>query len=763
MAKPRVMSPSSGQTRAQVPTFSILDVLFGMGRRKLLILGSLLLGLLMGLAIIKIFSPTYVAEARVLIEDLDTPYDSANVTQQKNSETKIDERVVTSQVSVLQSDDLSRRVIETLQLGQLEEFDPMRRGLGMVSQIKIALGFADDPRNMSVEDRALKHLSDSLTVFELEKSNVIGLKYEAGDGKTAADVANALAQTYVLSTREASSGTNNRAREWLSSQIDGLRTKVSSSDAAVEKFRSAKGLFKSRESTLGNQEIAELNTQITLADAASTEAEAKAQEIRDLLATEGSVDASADVLGSSTIQRLGESQITAARRLSDLSGTYLPGHPKMVAAQRDLSNIEKQMRREALKIVESLQGQAKIAAKRAQSLRKSMDGLKVRETGSAQDDVALKELEREAKANREQLEIMLARFADSNTRQNLELQPGFARIIQVATPPANPAFPKLGPTMLLTSISGLLLGLGLAFLMEVMAQASRASAAIFEHFETEDDEQPEARYHHTARAVATSDRPIPGIEIPAAAVVPVRATAPVPAAPQPKPKPMPSVVMSLSTTPSARTAVEARDLLSTLFSGEGASQPFEQLATQLRTLNRNGALKACAVVGVGAGLEVAASSLALGRDLAQAGLKTILIDLDSQRSLIPDLMELPYAPGIAELVSGQTDFGKAIQRDAYSNLQVIRHGGSAIGIATQLAQRMESVTKTLSTIYDVVLLHVGEASPSTLNVVRGCNATLLYAPRHRQNDAAAAAATLKSSGIENVYLVHVEGPLQQAA
>lgn len=738
----------------------------GLGGRKFFILCSLLLGLLLGAAIVTVFKPTYVAEARVLIEDLDTPYDSANVTQQKTGETKIDERVITSQTAVLQSEDLARRVIESLQLGNQEEFDPMRKGLGIVSQIKIALGFKDDPRNMTVEDRALAHLTDNLTVFELVKSNVIGIKYEAGDGKTAANVANGLAQTYVLSTREVSSGSNNRARDWLESQIDGLRTKVASSDAAVEKFRSEKGLFKSRETTLGNQEIAELNSQITLADAAQTEAEAKAQEIRDLLASQGSVDASSEVLGSATIQRLRESQITAARRISDLSATYLPNHPKMIAAQRDLDNLEKQIRREALKIVESLQGQAKIAAKRAQSLRNSMDNLKVRETGSAQDEVRLKELEREAKANREQLELMLSRFADSSTRQNLDLQPGFARIIQVASTPANPSFPRLGPTMLLTSMSGLLLGLGLAFLLEVMAQATRASAVFQEQFEAEHEAPVSARYQHAARAAADSERSIPSIGFPERASEPALTPQTFAAAPPP-PKPVapaaPPIVMSLSTTPSARTAMEARNLLDILSDDGMALESFEQLSSQLRTLNLNGRLKACGVVGVGASLEVAASALALGRDLARAGLKTILIDLDAQRSLIPDLMELSFAPGMVELVSGQTDFGKAIQRDQHSNMQVIRHGGGTTPMSAQLSQRIESVTRTLSTIYDVVLLHAGEASPVTINMVRGCNAMLIYAPKHRQRDAAAAGATLRSNGIENIYLVSVEGPLQQAA
>jgi polysaccharide biosynthesis transport protein len=756
---------------ARAPTFSVLDVIFGLGRRKLLILTSLILGALLGFAIVSVFKPTYVAEARVLIDDLQTPYDSANVNNQvQRGESRIDERMITSQVTVLQSEDLFRRVIESQQLTQLEDFDPMRKGLGLLSQIKIALGFKNDPRKMTIEDRALEKMSDAVTVFGFEQSNVIGIKYEASNGKLAADVANALAQVYVLSTRETSSGSNDRAREWLSGQIEQLRGKVAASDAAVEKYRAEKGLFKSRDGTLGNQEIAELNSQITLAEAARTEAEAKAQEIRDTLATQGSVDASADVLGSATIQRLRELQVSASRRLSELSATYLPNHPKMIAAQRDVDNVEKQIRREALKIVESLQGQAKIAGKRAASLRNSLEGLKDRETISLQDEVSLKELEREAKANRDQLEVMLARFADSNTRQNLELQPGYARIIQNAFPPANPEFPKLGPTLMLTTMCGLLMGLGLAFLLEIMAQAARANDAAFE---AQFGAQPQQRYRHAARSLADDDRIIPDFgttEVQHSPVARPQQTAPKPAR-EARPvqaathaaKLAPAVVVSLASLPAARSATEARDLLAA-FSGTGQTvESYGQLVGQLNGFVANGGVKACGLASIGAGFEAASVAVAVARDLSRSGLKTILIDLDSDRGLIPDLMALPNPGGIAELVAGQLDFAKMIQRDTGTPLQVIRYGAVTANSAAQISANMASITKTLSSIYDLVLVHTGEASPATLGLVKGCDAMLLLAPTQRQRDAAAAASTLGGVGIENVYLVRVEGPLQKAA
>src|SRR5690606_37352470 len=108
--------------------------------------------------------------------------------------------------------------------------------------------------------------------------------------QTAADMANSLAEVYVVSTREAQSESTARARGWLSEQIETLRKKVVASEDAVENFRSESGLLKGPTATLSSQELGELNTQITLAESAKSEAQAKARAIRDLLTQTGEVD-----------------------------------------------------------------------------------------------------------------------------------------------------------------------------------------------------------------------------------------------------------------------------------------------------------------------------------------------------------------------------------------------------------------------------------------------------------------------------------------
>ena len=727
---------------------SIADIARGMLRRPLLVLSCLILGGMAGFGIISVNKPQYASEAQILVSNLSTPFDQPNGAQDVKAD-PIDDRFVASQVSVLKSEDLATRVVKQLQLEGQGEFDPIRNGVGKIKQKLLALGFGTDQRLMDKQQRAVLHLEDNASIYQVPQSNVIVVRYTALDGKTAAAVANALAETYVLSTRENESGTNARARDWLSGQIDILRTKVAESEAAAEKFRADAGLLKGQNATLGTQEISELNTQITLAEAASSEARAKADAIQEMLASKGSVDTSADVINNAVVQRLREQQVAAMRKVSELSATYLPNHPKMIAANRELTGIEKQLRREALKVVDSLQGQAKVAEARAASLKQSLEELKTREGGALQSDVKLKELEREAAANRQLLETMLARFADANARQDLNLQPGYARIIQTASVPAVPFFPKAGPTFLLTTLAGLAMGLGLAFLFEVVKQSGRiAELATRQNAST----PPQPERVHVAQG--NSNVVIPPIVVaPAIVDQPPAPPSPPPAAVAPvtqSQEPMPQLLASLQAVPQFMTALKMLDSAS---DHPELSEPLTRIAAAVTEAASKGA-KTFAFASVGGTFDAAFTSLALARMLSSHKVKTAVIDVTPARPTVQDLLRDPAGPGLMDLIAGTADVSKIIVRDAKSTLHAIRLG-QATHPSHVLGERMPAILTSLAGIYDVVILNAGEASAATPDAVQGVSSVLLLASAARHKDAAVAARSLTSRGVQRVSYIRI--------
>ena len=694
-------------------SINVMDVLRGVARRKVMIAAMTFAALAGGAALANYLKPVYSTEAQVLVQNLETPFDRVQ-SQDNQRADGVDDRIVTSQMSVVKSEDLGRRVVAALGLENEPEFNSLLKGLGPVSKIKLAMGFGDDPRLKSPEQRALDHYVDELSVYQQPNSNVISIKYSAGNPEMAAKVANTLADIYVTWTRESQSQPTERAREWLSQQIDGLRKKLAASEVAVEKFRAEAGLLQGTSSTLSTQEISELNTQITVAMTASSEARARADSIRELLQAKGSIDSSPDVLASAAVQRLKEQRGEAARRVAELQATYLPNHPRMIAAQSELSNVDRQMRAEALKVVSSLEDQARVAEAREKSLRGSLTSLKTEKSSANLDDVKLKALERDVAADRVLLESLLSRYAEASARQNQADQPGLARIIQSAGVPASPSFPKRGPMVVLITIAGLSLSIGLAFLIELMSAASRLNEMMVEgagpKLAQAAPRLPEAppepawqppRFYPAQAHLAV----MPGIA--SAADAP----------------------MSLQ---SAAVTTAAQSIANWVAAGTPASK-----------IKRVG----ISAIGAMAG-DTSVASVAVARALSSMGKRVIIADLSRTGSWLLGICGVHPGAGFADLVSGTADFTKVIGRDVKSTVHVLRYGIDHSPRAAELiAERAESVLAALAQSYDVVIVHLGEAQNDTPVLLHKCEAALILAPAAHLNEASEAVQVLLSTGI----------------
>lgn len=721
-------------------TINLLDVVRGMGRRKLVILVFTLVALCAGLMIVKFLKPTYSTEAQILIENLASPFDRTQSPDPQQPD-PVDDRVIKSQMSVLKSQDVALRVVTSLNLQDRPEFDSLKqKGVGKIKQLLLNFGFGVDPRLQTPQQRALDRLTGGLAVYQIPDSNVVAVKYSSTDPRTAAEVANALVKIYVASTAETNSQPTTRARDWIAGQIEDLRRKVAASDASIEEFRSQAGLLQGENSTLGTQELSELNTQITLAEAARTEAEERAKSIKNVLATKGTVVGSTDVLNSTIVQSLREQQVASARRVAELSATYLPSHPKMIAAQNDLRNIDRQIRGEALKLVDSLDQQARIAEAREKSLRARLEEMKGRESTANLASVKLKALERESAADKALLESLLLRYADASARQDLSTQPGMARIIQHAAIPTSPSFPKPGPLVLLITLAGLAFSLGLSFLMEIMAAANRLGLPAANNAPQPSEPQKPAAFAESSAPQVQEAPPLRHFpEAPSLAANSIQAFAALPSA----------------TSPEGNLEL-LRDVDNQDRHGLHAAS--RQVADWALKLQRMAALRRLAITGMGGGAgDSSMATVAIARAIAAKGARVVVIDLATEGSSIDMLFGLPAGPGFVDLLAGSTDFTKVIARDPLSNAHLLRFGTERNEATLSLMdQRTEAVLNALGNIYDVVIIHAGETSSRTTLLLIKCQAALLLAPRLRQGDVAKTAKSLLVSGLAEVQFVRLE-------
>jgi uncharacterized protein involved in exopolysaccharide biosynthesis len=436
-------------------------------RKRAWVVVPTILALLLSLTAVNMITPRYKSEARILIDGRENVFLRPNG-ERNDDRAAVDAEAVTSQVQVVLSRDLAREVIKQNKLAELPEFDSVLKGVPIWKALLALVGIGRDPFQMTPEERVMDAYFDRLTAYSVDKSRVVVIEFQSKDPELAARVANSIADGYLVLQQAARQNQAKSASQWLLTEIEGLRKKVADADARVEDFRSKSGLLVgTNNTTLSNQQLGELNTQVSNARALQSDAEAKARAVKQMLDSGKPIEAS-EVLNSELVRRLSEQRVTLRAQLAEQSSTLLDRHPRILELKAQIADIDRQIREEASKISRSLENDARIAGSRADNLNATLDQLKRQATNTNGQDVQLRALEREAKAQRDLLESYLAKYREATTRENIEAAPADGRIISRAIVSNTPAYPKKLPIVLIATLATFLLTAGYITMAELL-------------------------------------------------------------------------------------------------------------------------------------------------------------------------------------------------------------------------------------------------------------------------------------------------------
>src|SRR3984893_71395 len=428
---PAIIGPAVSAPSGDLDLRALGQVLM---RKRGLIIAPTMLAAVIAVMAVNLVTPRYKSEARILVDGRENIFLRPN--GERNEERAApDAEAVTSQVQLVLSRDLAREIIKKNRLAERPEFDPVLQGLAPLKSLLALFGIGRDPFSLTPEERVLDAYYDRFTAYAVDKSRVIVIEFQPR-------APNAIAEGYLVLQQNARQEQAKSASLWLSGEIDSLRKKVSEAESRVEDFRSKSSLFVgTNNTTLSNQQMGELTTQLNNARALRSDAESKARLIREMLQSGKSIEAS-EVLNSELIRRLSEQRVTLRGQLAEQSSTLLDGHPRIKELKAQLADLDRQLREEASKISRSLDNDARIAGGRVEGLSASLEQLKKQATSTNGQDVQLRALEREAKAQRDLLESYLAKYREANTRENIDAAPADGRIISRATVSNAPAYPK---------------------------------------------------------------------------------------------------------------------------------------------------------------------------------------------------------------------------------------------------------------------------------------------------------------------------------
>lgn len=665
--------PDGGQPATPAPRLiqspsgvELRELISKLWRRRMVIVATVAILTVASAIVLLLLTPVYQSTAKILLTSR-----SANVINLEEALVAglgaASGEIVESELSVITSRRLANKVIDQLGLDADPEFNPALQPPSPLAALNpknflpdawLAAIFPPDQTPPSPEDqKALERSAVVDTFLQTIKATREGLSLvivvtaESESPEKATKIVNTLADLYILDQLEVKYEQTSRAAEWLAGKIDGLRQQVEASEQAVEKFRRQAGLIQGAGgTTINEQQISELSAQLILARSARAAAEAKLNQVQQMVRTAGGAEAAADVLASPLIQALTEKEATAKQNIALLEQELGERHPRLIAARAELRDIQAKLAGEVNKIVQGLQSEVGVARAREASLAQSLEQLKGTIAQSNTAEVQLRALEREAAANRTLLETFLARFEEENAKQGSGSQEADARIISRGDIPTDPSFPKKTLMLGLIVVASTVIGIVLVLLLEQLDRGFRSSEQIegltgvsvlslvptvgglFKGRKSPHDyvlEKPTSAYGEAVRSLYTS------------------------------------ILLSHVDAPPKKV------LFSSAESNEGKTT----------------------------------TAVSFGRLIAKGGKKVVIVDADLRRPSIGRFLDKPVKPGLVEVLLGDAALEEVLHLDEPSGAYIITAGKFAPNAADVInSEHMRKLLDQLALTHDMVIL-----------------------------------------------------------
>lgn len=636
-------------------------------RRKWAVISSALLFVVVTLLVVVNQTPLYTATATLMLNtrqsnvvDVDAVLSGlpANATQ------------VLNEIEVLQSGRLIERVVDKLRLDRDPEFNDaliedeggvryldaeywaglvrtnILEPIGASPNSDTVPDIPPDEQARLVREGVLDAVRAGLSVQQVSYSVAITVSFTSQSPKKASLIANTIAEQYLVDQLEAKFEATSRATTWLNDRLSGLKTQVEASEAAVEAFNASVGAGAGQGAAVVTQQLTQLNAELVLARAQRAEAEARYERIAELLQQRGA-SAAADAISSPLIQSLRQQMAELRRREAELATRYTARHPTMINIRAEISDTASAVAAEVRKVVLGLKTELEVARSRERALQESVQSLEDDTISQNRAFVELRQLEREAEANRLIYESFLSRFKETEDQEGLAQAD--AQLISKAQAPLDPSYPNKPRSIALAGFGGIVFGVLVALLLEQLDNAYR-----------------------TARQIELD-----------------------------------LGLVTLGVIPRMKGRKDRRVHLDYVVSKPTSmiAEAFRGLRSALFLTNVDAPPRIIAVASSLPGEGKTTVSLLLAQTSAKLGKSVLLVDCDLRRPTLHETFASDDGPSLVELLSGEACLDEVVRHDEASGLNFIPSRSTAASAIDLLSsQRFADLVRDFRARFDTVVL-----------------------------------------------------------
>jgi exopolysaccharide transport family protein len=656
-------------------------------RQYLVIIVTAVLATACSLLYLRLAPPTYTAQVQILLAN-----PRAQFVQQQSllAEPAFDLNQIETQLQLLRSKAIAAAVINQLKLENDPDFNGSGLSLGSLWQ-RIRSGPPTAPKDRPSDtqgqpsDAMVGAFLNRLSAGRIGFSNVIEVSFNSGNAARAAEIVNAVANTYVADQLDTKFEANRRATSWLQERLRDLGEQALAAQRAVDAYKAQNNIVSSDGKLIDEQQITEINNRLAAARAQTSEAAAKLARYQTLLGTDpaspssvGNLDAvGTDALNSQIITQLRQQYLELGRREAELSARVGRDHLAVVNVRNRMREYRNSMFDEVKRLAEVSRSEFELAKQRQQEIEKQLSKAVSQSRSTSSAELTIKDLESRAKGLRNMYETFLQRYMGAAQQETFPISE--TRVIFPASTPQSKSKPKSKLVLALGILGGLALGVGLAFLRDTMDRVFRTSSQV--------------------ESV---------LELPCLSLVPLlKSRKPSKSSARPQQADEDIRQRIISSPPAIHRAVVGMPL----------SRYTEAIRSIKLAIDHNPAKISSQVIGITSALPnegkttIAAS---LAQLIGHTGKRAIIVDCDLRNPSLSASLAPKAGAGIIEVANGSRSLEETIWRDPTTNLAflpAVRRGALLHTSEILCAETISKLFDRLRASYDYVIVDLPPLTP----------------------------------------------------
>lgn len=572
-----------------------------------------------------------------------------------------------TQRTIMHSRAVAERALTSLGLAS----DPVFLGIdGIESEAeRVAVAATIDP---------VERLRELVVIDEVRNSRVMEISSEYPDPEVAREIANAVAHAYLAHVASSRTDVGDDAKLDIAAERRQAYAAVTAAETALQAFKDKYGIAAA---TLSDrQQVINQDVMIWSGRAKQAEAERIARE--RLLEQAERLHAAGNIAASTLLsedkralfETMRQQELEAETAFSQIDEEYGPKHVEHLKAKRKLELARAKLDREADDLIESLRADVQAAAATERDLERKLGGENSRALKLGAHEQEYRELERAARTAEEDY-LLIAR-RDTEIAMTNRVEAEGIEILDLATTPTIPVFPRKALMFAIALVAGLSVGSLLAVAVDFR--------------------------DHRIRGLLDLERALASFGVPVLGQLPLLA---------------PDTRLGVA---NARAQRRQRDLYSHLYPQSLMAERCRGIRTSLAFAQGTDALRTLMVTSPNSSEGKSSTAMNLALSFCQASKRVVLIDADMRRPRIHQVFPSPRekeGAGLAALLSGTATMDEVIldaPDDAPTSLKIIPCGALPANPAELLdTPAFRRVLSELRDRFDIVLVDTPPVLPVT--------------------------------------------------